>query len=66
MVTKPEISSSVPAALSQLKLNVVWEGASPSGFTTSRPGHVELLVTESSASLIGPSWAMAKTTMMMR
>ena len=39
----PEISSSVPAALSQLKLNVVWDGASPSAFDHVQPGPGELL-----------------------
>jgi hypothetical protein len=61
---RPATSSSVPAALAQLNLNVADEGASPFGFWTSRPGQSNSLVRSSRKSLIGPHCASAKTRMM--
>ncbi len=66
--SSPESSSSVPAALAQLNLNVVLEIASPSALTTSRPGHANSFVRFSRKSLNGSQliWARAKTAMTMR
>src|SRR5215210_750833 len=51
IVSRPDISISVPAAGSQLKLNVRLLTASPSGVRTSRPGHWNVVVHGDSASL---------------
>ena len=65
MVSRPEMNSSVPAALAQLKLNVALVGASPSALRTFRPGHSNAWVRSASAVLMNPIWAIEKTAMMM-
>jgi hypothetical protein len=66
IVIMPEISIRVPAAGSQLKLNVRLLTASPSGLRTSRPGHSNVVVHGDSASLflIAGICAIEKTAMM--
>ena len=68
MVNSPEISRSVPAAGSQLKLNVSELSGSPSGVTTSRPGHWNVVVQgdSASASLTAGICAIEKIAMMIR
>ena len=63
---RPEISISVPAAGSQLKLNVRLLSASPSGLRTSRPGHWNVVVHGDSASqsFTAGICAIEKTAMM--
>ena len=65
IVIRPEIAIRVPVAGSQLKLNVRLESASPSGFTTSRPGHWKVVVQGDSAraSLTAGICAIEKTAM---
>jgi hypothetical protein len=63
-VSAPEISSKVPAALSQLNLNVAEETASPSPLVTSSPGQLNSDPAFSRNVLIGPICAIAKTAMM--
>ena len=65
MLSRPEMSSRVPAAASQLNLNVIADTGSPSAFVTSSPGQVNSVVRPSRKSLIGAHCASAKTTMMM-
>ena len=68
IVIRPEISISVPAAGSQLKLNVRLVSASPSGLRTSRPGHSNVVVHGDSASqsFTAGICAIEKTAMMIR
>ena len=68
IVIRPEISISVPAAGSQLKLNVRLLTASPSGVRTSSPGHWNVVVQGDSASLFLTAgiWAIENTAMMIR
>ena len=65
---RPENSINVPAAGSQLKLNVMEVSGSPSGSRTSSPGHSKVVVQGDSASqsLIAGICAIEKTTMMIR
>src|SRR5215207_3699625 len=60
------MSISVPAAGSQLKLNVRLLNGSPSGLCTSSPGHWKVVVQGDSASLflIAGIWTIEKTAMM--
>jgi len=66
IVMRPQASSSVPAALAQLNLNVVAETASPSGFVTFSPGQLNSLPRSARDVLTGPIWAIEKTAMMIR
>ena len=63
---RPQTSSSVPAALAQLNLNVVAETASPSGLVTLSPGQPNSVPRFSRNVLTGPICAIEKTAMMIR
>ena len=66
IVSRPQISSSVPAAGSQLNLYVTAVGVSPLALRMFSPGQSNSVVPLAMKSLIGPSWARPKTRMMIR
>jgi hypothetical protein len=68
IVSRPESSSRVPAALAQLNLNVTAVGSMPLALRMCSSGHENGLVRASSQSKNGSQWiwASAKTPMMIR
>ena len=66
MVMSPAMISRVPAAESQLSLNVGMVDGFPLAVCSCSPGHCSTLVGASSRSLTTGIWVMLKITMMMR
>ena len=56
MLSRPESSSSVPAALAQLNLKVTAVGVLPLALRTCSPGQSNALVRASSQSKNGSQW----------
>jgi hypothetical protein len=66
IVISPANTISVPAAASQLSLNVGRVDTLPDAVCRSRPGHWNDLVGAARASLMTGIWARLNTTMMIR
>ena len=68
IVIRPEISMQRARGGQPVEVEREAESASPSGFTTSRPGHWNVVVqgVSARASLTAGIWAIEKTAMMIR